>query len=367
MADCCFIANSSWYLYNFRASTIRVFSQANTVTCLSPKGEDQQQLLKLGADVKTFYLDAGSINPFKEFLSLFTIFWYLFRNRPKIVFSFNPKTNLYAMICCQALGIKCVPNVSGVGVASELKGLLGIFYRKLTGFCYRRAHHVFFQNKNDHLNFLLAGWIDSKNAEIIPGSGVDLKRFTPHPRKGKIRFLMASRLIKQKGVVEYIQSARQVLLNNKSCDFLLAGVKDFSNRAIDDNTINSLESEEDINFIGHIKDMPELLKEVDCIVLPSYYPEGVPRSLIEAASSGKIIITTNTPGCKETVLNGINGYLVEPRSIDQLTQAMDMVCNLTIEEMFSMKQASRNIAELHFDENIVINKYKSVASCLKFK
>ncbi|EWH01845.1 hypothetical protein Q427_11960, partial [Halomonas sp. BC04] len=150
-----------------------------------------------------FYLDAVSTQPVKESRGLLSLLATLRRVRPALVYSFNPKTNLYALMACWLLRLPCVPNVSGVGVASQLGGVKGGVYRRLAGFFYRRAHHVFFQNREDRQAFLDAGWVRQSQCEVIPGSGVDLSRFCPVPREpGRpLRFLMAARLLKAKGVV----------------------------------------------------------------------------------------------------------------------------------------------------------------------
>jgi glycosyltransferase involved in cell wall biosynthesis len=358
-----FIANTAWYLKNFRSTTLREFSLEHNVICLFPEGGDAESLRKLGVNPQTFYLDAISVNPLKELFSILTLLRQIARHKPDVVFSFNPKTNLYALIACWVLRIPCVPNVSGVGVASQLKGIEAKVYRTLVGFFYKYASHIFFQNSDDYHTFFQAKWIRSTQTEILPGSGVNLRQFFPSEKEDTpIRFLMAARLIRPKGVVEFIEAAREMVVKSKTpCEFILAGINDTSSRAIPAELLASLETEAQIHFVGHIEDMPSLLKNIDCVVLPSYYPEGVPRSLIEAAAAGKVIITTNTPGCREVVVDGENGFFVEPRSVESLKAGMQKVMELSLCELTYMKAASRVIAEKRFDENIVIQRYLEVA------
>ncbi len=364
-----FVANTAWYLYNFRSSTLRSFSDYFYVSCLYPNGGDGEPLRNLGTQTQPFYMDATSTNPFKELKSLLSLIWHVAHQKPNVVFSFNPKTNLYSLIACWLLRIPCVPNVSGAGVASQLQGVIGKVYRALVGFFYKNALHVFFQNSDDYQVFLQAGWVKSSQSEIIPGSGVDLERFSPCKKTtAPITFLMAARLIKTKGVIEFIEAARKVVAESDvACEFILAGVYDTSSRAVPKELLDSLTIEENIHFVGHIEDMPTLLKTVDCVALPSYYPEGVPRSLIEAAASGKIIITTDTPGCRETVIAGQNGFFVPPQSVDGLAAGIHKVLGLRADEMKRMKKASRSMAEKRFDENIVIQRYLNVVEMLKEK
>lgn len=353
------MANSAWYIDNFRTSTVEALSAHVAVNCLHPHRQTLRLASAQGAVTsRPFYLDAASQNLVKEAWALLSLTWQLVRVRPTIVFSFNPKTNLYALVACFLLRVPCVPNVSGVGVASQLKGLRGIIYRRLVGYFFQRAPHTFFQNADDYRTFVKAGWVRPERAEVLPGSGVDLKRFQPTPRTGqRICFLMASRLITPKGVVEYLEAARRVLAEGGGCRFLLAGVPDTSSRAVDQRLLADLVAHPHIQFLGHVENMPSLLKEVDCVVLPSYYPEGVPRSLIEAAAAGKILITTDTPGCRDVVVEGHNGLFVAPRSVESLADAMLRVLALSEQTRAEMGHHSRALAEARFDERLVVRRY----------
>jgi len=191
---------------------------------------------------------------------------------------------------------------------------------------------------------------------------VNLNRYKQSCRVGKTsNFLMASRLIRQKGVEEYISAAQVVVDSGRTCKFYLAGVEDESSRAIDKKLLSSSSKKGVIEFLGHVRDMPSLLDEIDCVVLPSYYPEGTPKILIEAAASGKIIITTNTPGCREVVENGINGFFVKPMSISELSNCISKVNSLDEDEALAMQNRSREIAEERYSEDYVIMKYLEIA------
>lgn len=358
-----FIANSAWYLSNFRASTLEAFSQQHAVSCLFPAQDDPAPLTRYDVARVPFYLDAVSTQPVKEGRALLSLIATLRRVRPAMVYSFNPKTNLYALMACWLLRLPCVPNVSGVGVASQLGGLKGWLYRGLAGFFYRRAKHVFFQNRQDREAFLQAGWVTEARSEVIPGSGVDLARFHPKPREpGRpVRFLMAARLLKAKGVPEYLKASRELHVRMPGkVEFLLAGALELSERGVPKASIEAWAGESGMTFLGHIDDMPALLDTVDCVVLPSYYPEGVPRSLIEAAAAGKVIVTTNRPGCEEVVLPGENGWCVPPQDMEALSQAMQGVAELDEAGLIRMGQASRALAEQRFDEALVIDRYWQV-------
>lgn len=357
-----FLANSAWYLNNFRRKTLERFFRISKTVCIFPVNEDNHLLNDIECEKSIINMQAAGKNPLKELSALISIWIAVRAKRPDIVFSFNPKTNLYALIVCYTLRIPCVPNVSGVGAASQLKGLLGVAYNTLAKFFYQHAAHVYFQNPDDYRTFVERGWVLPEKAELIPGSGVDLTRFYPMKRHATtVRFLMAARLIKQKGIVEYLEAAKAVLADGQAVKFWLAGVKDHSSRAVEQTLIDQFSSVPGIEFLGHIEDMPNVLSQVDCVVLPSYYPEGIPRSLIEAAAAGKVIITTDTPGCREVVDSNRNGLLVAPNSVEALVDAMKKIISLSPSERSEMQAASRLLAESCFDESIVIESYVKVA------
>lgn len=361
-----FVANSSWYLNNFRRSTIEKFASHFEVSCMFSRGKEKNLLTDLNVKKHPVFLYPASSNLFFEIITLIHMFYIISVNRPKIVFSFNPKTNLYSLVICWLLRIPCVPNVSGVGNASMLSGLKGSIYNIMCKFFYNRAHFIYFQNSSDYNRFISNKWGVSTKAEIIPGSGVNLKEFKPnnvfYPENTKrLKFLMASRLIKPKGVLEYISAVETLKKENVAADFYLAGVIDNSKRAINPSIISELSITNDLEYLGNVTNMSQLLKDIDCVVLPSYYPEGIPRILIEALASGLVIITTNTNGCRETVVDSYNGYFVEPKCSTDLANTMRKLSELSPHQIYDMKVKSRNIAVEKFDEVNIINSYLDVA------
>ncbi|MBY5925421.1 MULTISPECIES: glycosyltransferase family 4 protein [unclassified Halomonas] len=357
-----FVANSEWYLKNFRKSTLLSFGKKYRVICSFPNVDTGEALNDLNVKISKFYMRPESKNPFKEAFTIFSMFLNFLKMKPSLVFSFNPKTNLYSLLCCSVLRIPCVVNVSGVGAASQLDGISGRIYRFLAKILYRRAEFVFFQNSDNMREFKDSCWLKNDSYDVLPGSGVDLNLFAPSSEKHDgLRFLMAARLIKAKGVEEYISAARH-FRSIPECEFYLAGMFDDSNRAVDRNTIDLAVRDGCIQFLGHVEDMASLLNQVDCIVLPSYYPEGTPRSLIEAAAAGKIIITTDMPGCRDLVRIGLNGFLVETKSTSSIVDAIGRVISLSDASLVEMKKMSRLMAEEKYDETIIINKYLRIAA-----
>ncbi|WP_417286266.1 glycosyltransferase family 4 protein [Cobetia marina] len=353
-----FVANSAWYLKNFRSNTIKRFQNYGSVTCITSND------LNLGEGVEhlSININSSSTNPIKELVTLVNIFVCIVKSRARIVFSFNPKTNLYSMLACMLLRRKIVVNISGVGTASELNGLLGKVYKKINFLLLKNTDYIFFQNHDDYSHYISSGYIDVSKVEIIPGSGVDISKFSPvKSNSSNIRFLLAARLIKPKGIVEYLQSGLKLSEEFNNFKVILAGVLDTSTRAVDKRVIDEYTRYDWFQFLGMRNDMDRVLDDIDCVVLPSYYPEGTPRSLLEAAAAGKVIITTDTPGCRDVVIEGVNGFLVPPRDTKALTEAMEKVINLSDEKLAEMQANSRKLAEEKYDEQYVIQRYLDVA------
>lgn len=330
---------------------------------MCPENSGEDFLSDLPVRIETFGLDGAGTNPLVELGSLWAIGRAVRGLNPDVVFTFNPKTNLYGLLGCKLLGIPCIPNVSGVGNASQLSGWKALAYRAISKLAYKSASHVFFQNDADLKEFQGLGVLRDGNFSRLPGSGVDLDRFRPasKPASKPFIFLMACRLIKQKGVVEYLKAAEAILERFGTCEFWLAGVPDSSKRAVPEQVLNDFADRGVIRFLGNVSEMNRVIQKVDCVVLPSWYPEGVPRILLEGAASGKPLITTNRPGCRDVVIEGRNGHFVEAESVSSLVEVMERVLLTEPEKLVEMGFESRRLAEDIFDEQIVIEKYLALS------
>jgi len=330
---------------------------------MCPQDTGEKSLYDLPVRVNTFQMDNAGTNPFGEIRSLISIFLVLKKERPDVVFSFNPKTNLYGLLSCKFLGIRCVPNVSGVGNASQLAGWKALAYRTALKFAFRSANHVLFQNESDLSEYRSVGLLSDGRYSRLPGSGVDLDRFRPSPRRTgePFVFLMACRLISQKGVVEFLEAAERVKEEFGNTEFWLAGVSDSSERAIPEQLLREFSDRGIIRFLGNVADMAGVIGEADCIVLPSWYPEGVPRILLEGAAAGKPLITTNRPGCQDVVKDGLNGYFVNAESVVSLVEVMVKILDTKPKALAAMGVESRRLAEEVFDERIVIERYLALS------
>ena len=334
-------ANTTWYVFNFRARLIRtLLEQGFAVTVVAPADDYVQRVEALGAK----HIDlpmAGGANPIQD-AWLIVRFWQLLgRHRPAILLSFTPKPNIYGALTARLRGIPVVANIAGLGQAFANENWLRHMIKWLYRLALRRAP-VFFQNLEDQAQFVTEHLVDRDRTERLPGSGVDTEYFSPRagrtvlgreknlPIEKPFTFLMVGRLLRDKGVAEYVEAARQLRADTDNVLFHLLGFVDTRHpNGITHNDIQSWERDGIIDYLGHSDDVRTYYAQANCVVLPSYYREGVPRTLLEAASMGLPVITTNTAGCRDAVEDGVTGLLVRPRDVDDLVSKMREMVHMT--------------------------------------
>ncbi len=355
--------NSSWYVFLLRQNLIKALQSTGcSVTVIAPVDDYTERVKKLGVDFIPIVMDGTGRSPLVEAWTLSSIYRALLRVRPDAVLSFTVKCNLYAGLCRRALEFIHLANVSGLGELFDGKTGVASAVALLYRVALARTHLVFFQNSEDKSILSKSGAVDELRAEVIPGSGVDLERFTPiqsTPRSERI-FLMFGRLLPQKGFDHFIEAARQ--LRNRGGDrsvFWILGAADNTRQESLRlrERIDSAHGEGVIRYLQSTDDPLSLIRQADVVVLPSTYNEGVPRSLLEALACGKPVVTTDWKGCRETVVAGENGLLVKPHDTSSLVGALGYLagCDSDVLERFGAR--SRSLAEQRFDERLVLNSY----------
>jgi glycosyltransferase involved in cell wall biosynthesis len=216
----------------------------------------------------------------------------------------------------------------------------------------------------DHKELINRGIVEQARTELLPGSGVDFKHFAPRSRSAGTRgftFLFIGRLLKEKGVPEFVEAARSIRVGNPTARFQILGFAGVSNpSAIELPELKRWVDEGVIEYLGEAVDVRPYIGDSDCVVLPSYYREGVPRSLLEAASMEKPVITTDMPGCRDAVLDGKSGFLIQPRDVSDLVAKMTTLMDLPEQEREAMGKYGRMHVQTNFDEQIVISRYLEV-------
>lgn len=363
-------ANTDWYLYNFRRALARALQRAGyDVLLISPPGPYGEKLRGLGLRWEPLPMQRRSLNPLRELALLWHLVRLLRRERPALVHGFTIKCAVYGSLAARLAGIPARVNaVAGMGyvfTSSQLKARLlrpvvrGLLRLALGG----RDARLILQNADDVELFRQAGLVDPAHVRLIRGSGVNCAQFaaiSPQaPADGCPRMLLASRLLWDKGVAEYVDAVRQLRQQGRRFKALLAGTPDPGNpAAVPEATIRGWADEGLLTWLGHVDDMAGLLGAVDIVVLPSYR-EGLPRTLVEAAACGLPLITTDVPGCREVVTDGIDGLLVPMGNSDALARAM---ARLQDDPAFARRlgDAARRKARAQFDERIVVERTMAV-------
>lgn len=360
-------ANTSWYLYNFRANTFLEFQKKGYyVIAIAPEDEYSSLLVKMGVRFIPIDIDAGGTNPIRDIKTLLSFYRIYRKERADCVLNFTPKNNIYSSIAASLLKIPTVNNIAGLGLLFVQETIPSKIARILYKVSQRKATRVFFQNEDDRELFKKHNIAPIEKTDRLPGSGVDLSRFVvrPAPDDGVVRFLLVARMLYDKGIEQYVEAARRLKKDYaESVEFYLLGFLNVDNpNAITREMMDEWVAEGSVNYLGISDSVEDEIAKVDCVVLPSFYREGVPKSLLEAGAMGKPIITTDNVGCRETVDEGINGYLCEARSVDSLSNCMEKIVNLSHENRIYMGDKSRKKVAREFDENIVIKKYLDVVS-----
>jgi glycosyltransferase involved in cell wall biosynthesis len=371
-------ANTDWYLFNFRRSLAEVAQRAGyEVLLVSPDGNYAGRFASLGLRWDPLPMQRRSLNPLRELLVLWRLFRFFKRERPALVHSFTIKCVVYGSLAAKVAGVPArVSAVAGMGYVYSSRDVKARLLRPLVRAMLRftlggRRSRVIVQNVDDAAQLRTMGAVDSAKLRLIPGSGVDCARFMPHQgdrtESGPLRVLLASRLLWDKGIAEFVESARVLRKLHPRARFLLAGVPDAGNpAAVPYATLQGWLREGAVEWLGQVEDMATLFRSVDVVVLPSYR-EGLPKSLIEAAACALPLVTCDVPGCREVVSDGVDGLLVPPRDALALAQAIGRLLESS-EMRVRLGQAARRKALERFDEQIVIAStlavYDELLSCL---
>ncbi len=330
------VANTSWYLYNFRLPLLRhLAAQGLDVQLLAPEDSHTAALEAEGFCVHRWQVSRRSINPWLEARAQLDLLRHYRQLQPDLVHHFTIKACLYGTVAAKVAGVPRVINaVTGLGHlflaerkrARVLRKLLKLPYR--AAFSARRST-VVFQNAADQELLVKLGLVQPERSSVIRSSGVDLTRFQAlqpaRPFHDPPVLLFPSRLIREKGIAELLQALRLLSRHNTPVQLWIAGSLDTGNRsALSTTELLQLKAQPGLRLLGHVHDMPALYADADIVVLPSWR-EGLSKALIEAAAMEKPIITTDVPGCRDVVDHGISGLLVPPRQGDALALAIRLL------------------------------------------
>ena len=356
--------NTAWNLLNFRTGLIReLINSGYEVVAVAPKDEHASKLELLGCRFVDLAMDNQGTHPFHDLLLLWRYVKLLKSEKPDLCLFYTVKPNVYGSLAASFCSIPFINNVAGLGAVFIRGGWLKWFVSSLYKLALRKSTKVFFQNKDDRNLFIENKLINIQITDVLPGSGIDLIHFSPIKASlgvstnSPFRFLLIARMLKDKGVVEFVNAAQLLKEAHINAEFCLLGFLDVQNpAAISSEQMKIWVTQGFVNYLGSSDDVRENISIADCIVLPSYR-EGTPRSLLEAAAMAKPIIATNVVGCKEVVVDGVNGFLCEDRSAVDLASKMKEMLLLSEDQRRVMGQNGRLKMEREFDEQLVIQKY----------
>ena len=360
-------ANSDWNIANFRGGLIRGLRKAGyePVVIAPQDSAADKKMRELKVERIPVRIERSGLNPLADLALLARYRRLLKRLRPAAYLGYTIKPNIYGSLAAASLGISAIPNVSGLGTTFIREGPLQRVVANLYRVGFRRAPVVFFQNDEDRQLFVGRNIVRPKQALVLPGSGVDLQRFAPTPPADEPPiFLLVARLLRDKGVVEFVDAARMLLERLPNAKFQLLGPIDEGNRtAISRSELDSWIAEGVVDYLGTTDDVRPFIAPATAVVLPSYR-EGMPRSLLEAAAMARPLIAADVPGCRDVVENGINGYLCTVRDAASLASAMQRLAELPLAQRVGMGEAARRKVQEEFNEEFVVQAYLDVLARL---
>lgn len=360
------ISNFSGGLYNFKKELIQELLHPNSylnnnylsnnevVVCV-PHSEIDYKFEELGCNVINVDIERRGTNPLKDIIILKNYYSIIKKFKPDVVMTFTIKPNIYAGIAAQLTKTKYISNVTGLGSSirsdSKLKGLISILYK----IGVKGANYINFENQSD-LDFFDEYIYSNNKSNLMAGSGVNLDRFKfqEYPSIEKnIKFLTIGRIMRDKGSFELLEAAKIIRENLPNVEFNLVGsyeeddfkdiIEDYDRKGI-------------INYLGVRNDVPDLIKDCHCVVHPSYH-EGLSNVLLEAAASGRPVIASDVPGCRETFIKGETGISIIPKNVDSLVKAIKDFIEKDYVSKKTMGINARKYIEYRFDRKDVVAKH----------
>ena len=348
-----FITNSSGGLYRFRREVIEAFCERAEVYLCMPDTEFMEHWKEIGCRYIPYSFDRHGKKPLQEVKQIGFYKRTLDEIKPDICFTYTIKPNIYGGIACASRKVPYVANVTGLGTAVESGGLLAKILLVLYKWGLMKAQKVFFQNVENR-DFMVENKIVSGSYDLLPGSGVNLKQFNllEYPTD-TVRFSFISRIMKEKGIDQYLEAAEEIRRKYPETEFHVFGMCEENYEV----KLKELQDKGVIIYHGNASNMTEVYQMTCCTVHPTYYPEGMSNVLLESCACGRPIITTDRAGCREIVDDGVNGFVVKKMDSKDLIEKIEKFLSLSFERRRDMGLAGRTKVEREFDRQIVVRKY----------
>lgn len=350
-----FLANHFLVLHSFRKELIiKLVNEGHQVFLSLPKSEDNIYFENLGCNIIETDIDRRGVNPVKDLKLIFFYKKIINEVNPNIIFSYTIKPNIYGSLVSNGK-YKQVCNITGTGATFLKENFLSKFCKMLYKISVKNCYKVYFQNKGD-LDYFIANKMISNNYDLLPGSGCNLEQyqFVDMPNDDVVKFIFIGRVMKLKGIEEYLKAAEIIKNKYSNVEFYIAGwnEENYYKEMVDEYKQRNI-----VKYLGFQKDIKPYIHQCHCTVLASHGGEGVPNVLLESGASGRACIGTKTNGIVDVIDDGINGYIFSPGDYESLVSSIEKFINLNFEEKKKMGFQGRKKIEIEFDRNIVINKY----------
>lgn len=364
MKKIAFVDNTLWGLLNFRGDVIKaLYNDGNKITLIAPFDPNICLKKYQGIEYISIKLSRKGKNPFQEIKYLFSLYKIYKENKFDLIFHYTIKPNIYGNIAAKLNRIDSISIIPGLGHLFIKENITTKIAERLYKFTLNFSKEVWFLNNDDKELFIKRKLVNEEKVKILPGEGINLEKFYPienNRKDNKIIFLMVARVLWEKGFKEYTEAAESLKKKYNNLEFQLLGMIDEDNPSgVKKEVIESYHKKEVINYLGTSNNVKKIIANCDCIVLPSFYKEGVPRTLMEGASMEKPLIATNIQGCREVVEDNYNGYLCEPKNSQDLIAKIEKFILLSKEEREKLGKNGREKMKKEFDANIIIKKYKN--------
>ncbi|MDD3840983.1 MAG: glycosyltransferase family 4 protein [Clostridia bacterium] len=357
------LSNHFITLYNFRKELIKkIIDEGHEVYISMPKSDDNVFFEDMGCKIIETSVDRRGINPVED-LKLVTKYIRIMKDvKPDIIFSFTIKPNIYGSIASNIMKYKQINNITGTGGTFLKRTFVSEVVKFLYKQSIKKSYKVFFQNSGDRDLFINNNMVKD-NFAMLPGSGVNLEQFkmSDFPQGGENNFIFIGRIMKIKGIEQYLQAAKMIKKEHSNTNFYVAGfieeekykplIEDYDKKGI-------------INYIGYQKDIKSWIEKCHCTILPSHGGEGVPNALLESSAMGRVCIASNINGSKDVIEDKVTGYLFKAGDANDLCHSVKNFLNLSYEEKVKMGLAARNKVEKEFDRALVIDKYLNEIRCI---
>ncbi|MBD2804167.1 glycosyltransferase family 4 protein [Xenorhabdus sp. ZM] len=354
--------NTTWSMYNFRSGLIKSLTQNGYSVCvLAPTDSFSDKLSDIGCEMIDIPLNGKGINPFNEFKLLLKLINTYKKEQPDLIINYTIKPNIYSTIAAKIAGVRSVAITTGLGFTFSNNSFISKITKILYKFSLHFSDKVWFLNADDRQVFLEQKIIGKEKSDILYGEGISMQHFMPIKKIKKddyFNFILIARMLRDKGVIEFVETAKLIKHKYPQVKFQLLGFCDVENpSAISRAEIDLWVEQGLVEYLGITDDVRDFIASSDCVVLPSYYREGVPRILMEASAMEKPIITTDNVGCREVIVDKVTGYLCKVKNVNSLVEACEKILNTPDSKLSEMGIKGREFVAEKFSEEKIINKY----------